>query len=482
MALPAVAYALGMLSKEVGVVGLPLVAAQDWFLTRNRTALALDGRRAALYVSYVATLLIYVIVRNAVTGGVGVPDTFYMDNPLVTAPLAVRLATALAVIGKGLLLQVLPIHLSPDYSFNAIPLVRSVWDVRLLGTTAALLLWAGFIRKVMVRDPCPEIEEGNPEPPLYSPQEESERASGSGGILLLATTWYLVSLLPSANVLVTVGTIFGERLLYLPSVASALLMGWAVSRLLGVIPRTGRDTSVQAFKNPWLPALTLAGIMVWGCALAYQTVSYSLAWGNDITLFRWAVSSVPNSTKAQHKLGEELLRADSVGEALPHLREALIIAPDNQFAAATLAQARERVVNRYLPPQPTGPATPLPGDPEILYTLGAISHARGDTAGAAEYWTRALSIDSTHAPSRMDLGALRLIQGDTASAVEHLTAAVEFDPTAAEAWFNLGRIHLARREWKEARADLEAFVREAGSRYPDQVRWARETLARIATS
>ena len=95
------AFACALLSKEVGVVALPLVAAQDWYLSKDRRGLFQSPRRARLYVVYVAVLLAYVLVRNGVTGGLGVADTYYMDNPLVATTLAVRLATALVVIGKG---------------------------------------------------------------------------------------------------------------------------------------------------------------------------------------------------------------------------------------------------------------------------------------------------------------------------------------------------------------------------------------------
>jgi Flp pilus assembly protein TadD len=486
MALPVVAYACAMLSKEVGVVGLLLVAAQDWFLTRDRSHLARDRRRARLYVAYIGALLLYVLVRNAVTGGVGVPETYYMDNPLVGASLPARLATALAVVGKGVALQLLPLHLSPDYSYNAIPLVRSVLDWRFLGTLAGILLWILALSRVSGDSSLRSGAEGRTHrlPSGLSPAEagELDARPSTRAILLLASAWYVISLLPSANVVVTVGTIFGERLLYLPSVALTLVMGMAVTGLTGQSPALAHAAHSWEKEDSgpgpaWARTFALGATMVWAGALGYQTVSYSRAWDNDISLFRWAVASVPSSTKAQHKLGEELLRADRVGEALPHLRKALAIAPDNQFAAATLARARERLAQRYLSPS-AGDAVPSPpDDPEILYTLGSISYSGGDRQQAARYWTRALVVDSTHAPSQLDLGALRLIQGDTVAALQHLQAAVRARPEMAEAWFNLARVYLARGDLREARTALTRFVASAGRRFPDQVRWAGDALS-----
>lgn len=445
---PILAYACAMLSKEVGVVGIALVAAQDWVLTRDRSSLARDGRRAGLYVGYLSTLLAYVLVRNHVTGGIGVPETYYMDNPLVAVPAGARLATAVAVIGKGLALQALPLTLSPDYSFDAIPVVRSVLDWRLLGTLVVVAVWGwGLVR-------------------------------ARPGVWSLLTTWYLIALLPAANVLVTVGTIFGERLLYIPSVAFSLAAGSGVAWMArgpAVPPDVARTTRM----GRRIRSVSVVAAALWTSAMALRTLDYSRAWDNDIALFRHAVASVPKSTKANHKLGEELLRAGEIGPALPYLRRALEIAPDNDFAAATLAEARRRVAQLYPTPEPGSLPRPLPTDPEILYVLGQVSREGGKIDEAEELWKKVLEVDPEHAPTRGDLGVLLLIQGDTAAALEQLRTAVHLDPSMARAWLGLSQIHLAAGRYPDARRALEAFLRAAGPHYPDRVRWARETLSRL---
>ncbi|MGM0670101.1 MAG: tetratricopeptide repeat protein, partial [Gemmatimonadota bacterium] len=308
---------------------------------------------------------------------------------------------------------------------------------RLLGTLGilALLTWAGLTR-------------GRGKPAL-----------------LLAGVWYALTLLPTANLLVLVGTIFGERLLFLPSVAFSVAAGFAGYWLLR--------------KTPWA-LVPLAG---WATLLTIQTIRYTGAWDNDVALFQAAVAAVPGSTKAQHKLGEELLRAGKLGASLPHLREALRIAPDNEFAVITLGQAREEVARRYLPAG-AGSTIPtdVPEDPEILYTLGDLSRQRGDMPGAERYWIRALEENPAHAPALADMGLLTLTRGDTARAERHLQAAVEEEPGLARAWYNLGRIHLARGNVAAARNALTRFVEQARNRFPQQVAWARQILVRLPDS
>ncbi len=98
-------------------------------------------------------------------------------------------------------------------------------------------------------------------------------------------------------------------------------------------------------------------------------------------------------------------------------------------------------------------------------------------AEARRYWERALEADPDHALSRRDLGTLSLVQGDTAGALGHLQGAVRRDSTLARAWFSLARIHLEKGDRGEAREALVRFLEAANGRYPEQERWARDTLA-----
>lgn len=431
LALPIGLYACAMLTKEIGVMGLLLVAAQDVFLERDRRTFLNRPRVIGTYFGYMAVLVAFLLVRLAVTGVPGVPETFVFDNPLVSAGVVARVATAMVVVGKGVALLAAPLVLSPDYSFDAIPVVESATDVRLWTLMAGLGLTAwGLIR-----------------------------AGRRRSILPVALAWYVLALLPASNLMVTVGTIFGERLLYLPSVAFCLAAG------AGIAWVSTRSTRVA-----------LMGTAVLVVAMAAQTVRYSGGWSDDIALFEWATQSVPRSTKAHHKLGEEYLRAGRLGDALRSLNRALEIAPDNAFAAQTLAGARRTVVERFgsSPAAESGVE-----DPDILYALGQSSMGRGDRSGAVAWWEATLVVDPAHAGSLADLGASRLEARDTAAATDYLERAVEADPGLASAWFNLAGVRLAQGRTIEAAEALRSFVQAAGARYPEQVAWARATLGRL---
>lgn len=398
--LPLLLYLAAMFSKEVGVVGIALVASQDLWLEREGRGAFLRRRDVPLaYAGYLMVAALYLLIRTRVTGGLGIPDTSFYDNPLVTASWGSRMATAWMVVARGFALLALPLHQSPDYSFDAIPAVQTLLDPRLMASLVFLAaLGAGLVHRRLRGTPVP-----------------------------LAAAWYAVGLLPVSNLVILSGTIFAERLLYLPSVAFCIVAGGGIAWL-----HRARPT----------PAVVVAALV--GVGLTVQTFRYTGAWTDDVTLFRHAVQVEPRSTKANHKLGEELLRRGDVGPALRALHRALAIAPENVYAAETLQQARTDVAARYLAPAASG--APLPQDPDVLYALGAVALERADSAVALDAVTRA----------------------------------VEVEPGLARGWLTLATLQLGRGEEEPAAVSLRNFLAHAGDRFPDEQRQARALLERLS--
>ncbi|UCC24975.1 MAG: DUF1736 domain-containing protein [Gemmatimonadales bacterium] len=330
-----------LLSKETGAMGLALVAAADLLSPARREILRSPAARG-LYAAYASVAVFYLLVRVRVTGTLGVPDTFVWDNPLVALDFPGRIWSALAVLGMGMGTLVVPATLSPDYSYDAIPVATSPLDSRVLLALAmlGLLAWCAV------------------------------RFRRSHPWVALAVVWYFATLLPASNLLVAVGTIFGDRLLYLPSVAFCL----AVSGITYGLYRAARPRVAR------IAAVALVGLL--GAGWGLQSARYTGAWRSDIALFEWAVEAVPRSTKAHHKLGEEYLRADRPAEALLQLDRALAIAPSNVFAAGTRRQAVERLIQEHaeLFRDPLGAS--LPEDRSVLRALARLMDDRGRTDAA----------------------------------------------------------------------------------------------------
>jgi tetratricopeptide (TPR) repeat protein len=434
LALPILAYAGAMLSKEVGVVGVGLVLLQDLLLP-DPPGLVPRRRRVALYAGYAAALVAYLAAYSAVAGLGAPPAIPFVDNPAAHGPGAIRVLTAIAVIGKGLLLQLLPAGQSPDWSFDAIPLVRSPLDPRLLA--AATILLACTAAAIALRRRAP--------------------------VFSLALGWYLVTLLPASNLLFPVGTLFGERLLYAPSVAFAILAGIGLAALLRPVPRRIQVVATAAV------AITLAG----------TTVRYSAAWADEAALFRLAASNAPRSAKVHHKLAEVLLRDGRAAEALPEIRRAIGILPGDARAEALHAD-----VLRALGQTEDARAALLralaadPRSADALYGMGRLARDAGRLDEAAGYWRRAIEADPRHAAALADLASYHLVRGETGLALALSERAVAANDAQANAWYNLGMIRRAGGDRAGARSALERFVQTAGREYAAEAAAVRAALER----
>ena len=280
------------------------------------------------------------------------PRIPFDENPVADAPAGVRVMTATAVLGRGLLLLVLPARLSADYSYAAILPVTSPLDPAFLASAAAILALAAAAWRFRKSFPLGPF----------------------------AFLWYGISIFPASNLAVPIGTIFGERLLYVPSVAFALVAGAGAGRLLASRARGVAMAAVAVL-------LGLYGLQTWRS---------SRAWANDLAVFTAAAAAQPDSAKAQRMLGGALMEAGRPDEAAAAFRRAAEIirrpgTPQDRLAPALveLGVAQERI--GALDEATRVYEEVLRGDPrngDALWRLGVVHWQRGDRPGAVRLWVR----------------------------------------------------------------------------------------------
>jgi cytochrome c-type biogenesis protein CcmH/NrfG len=378
---------------------------------------------------------LYAVVRWRVLGGVGVPHIPFYDNPTVDASTGVRLLTATTVIGRGLLLLLAPITLSPDYSYAVIPLITSLLDWRFLLTAAAVVAGGGLAW--MRRRTAP--------------------------VALFAVLWYGFTLLPASNLFLPVGTIFGERLLYLPSLAFCLVAGVVAARVL---------SRLTAARVGLVVALFVVG-------LGMRTVAYARHWSDEARLFRYAAKVVPGSTKVWLKLGDLRRERGETGPARDAYERALAIAPENYKAKLGLASVLTQLgqVNEARRLQ-REVVDSRPRDPDVLHALGLRFRRQGDLEAAADCWRRALLMNPDHVQSLGDLGSFYVVTGDAAKAETYLERAVAVKPLHPTAWYNLGFLYERTGRPAEARAAWRRFLATAGEDLAAERARVEEILSR----
>ena len=421
--LPALAaFAAALFSKESGAAALGLVSAWDLFLDEGGWR---DRARRALprYAAYAAVFGLYLVARRAAVGSFGVPlDKIpFVENPLAHVGAGPRLMTAVAVLGKGLWLHLWPHPLSPDYSFDAIPVVTSAADPRFLVAAAAILACAAAALALWRSRP----------------------------LWPFLAAWYLAGVLAASNLLVPVGTIFGERLLYLSSAAVCVGAGALLAPLLARRPRVVGAAAASA-------ALLLAGV----------TASYSRAWADEVSLFTAAVEAYPASAKSHDLLAAAFMEEGRTEEGLRELQTAVrLLEPVKPTPAGTLVKLGVAYERAGRLGEAAGVYEGIlrddPGYPDALWRLGVVRWGESRPDDAVALWRRTLAAAPGHARAMTELGFALQQRGDVAGAEALWLQAVRADPRAPGAWLALGNLYAQRGDAQRAKAAWERFVEEA---------------------
>ena len=290
-----------------------------------------------------------------------------LNNPLVGADTAHRIAGALRVYWRGLVQLVFPHTLSGDYSFPQEPVPeRLIFPESVLGglamvlpPVAAVVLW---IRAMIVRRRAagPRLE-------VVVEAGESRRTSSTPpryvagvehALLAVALVWIVVSYFPHSNIPVLLPTVRAERFLYFPALGSsvALALYFAAFHAPGVHLRTRRFGTALfavffAFQciKARLHALDYADDLVFWRATkeaaprsAKAHLNYAVMWGarghldTRLEESRIAVALAPQWPMAHIYLGDTLCRLHRPDEAWPHYVQGFKLA-DNEPNLIALA-------------------------------------------------------------------------------------------------------------------------------------------------
>jgi Tfp pilus assembly protein PilF len=359
---------LAMSAKESAFVIWPVIVAMDLWGARDAAGARswIDRLRAQWRIHLALAIATAIAVASRLTALHGLSGDVairWIENPLVDAPTLVRMATAIWVLGQYLWRLLVPVRLSADYSFAQIPPIGALSDPRLFVVLALIVAFGvAAIAAARRRSPC---------------------------LALLAI--FVLSWLPISNLLFPIGTIMGERLLYLPSVAAALACGALASR---------------AARWPRPIAGFVAGLaVVAGVAAAARAIVRTDDWRSADALYRVTAETSPRSAKAHFNLAVTLIDRGSLAEAEAEAAHAIAIAPNY---------------------------------PEAHNALGTIRLRRQRLEDADAEFRTAIRLAPSMASAWTNLGTSLFRQRRDADARAALTQAIELDPSMAVAYVLLG--------------------------------------------
>jgi protein O-mannosyl-transferase len=395
-------YFLAFLSKESAITFLAVIPVILYFFRELKWGTIFK------YTGFMGiSAAVYLFLRRAILGHVSAGKDFVViDNLLVGAPDFIhRFATAVVILGKYLLLLFYPHPLSSDYSYNEFPIVGP-GDWRFL---LSFSVYAGLVVGVFMRFQKKEI-------------------------IVFGILFYLFTMSIYSNIIVMIGTSFGERLLYTPSfgwaVAITVVMAKVFKISLYEIPETRKNTFY--FDKRFVPVAGIIAVVF--IAFAFKTIDRNKDWESHYTLYSTDVHNTPNSARIHYFYANELMMTKAAKDA-----------------------KTEEERNQYLQDAIQEYTRALEIHPKYADAYGqrGLAYFRlGDNQKAYEDYNRAIGHNTSMAVVFSNLGVLYFNSGDFNKALELYNKAIKYDPRFADGWRNLGSTYGEMGRMQEA---LHAF-------------------------
>ncbi len=184
---------LAMLSKETAMAGVPLV----WYLIWSNSEIKKEEKGGAGF--FVGMALIgLILLRLVVLGGWGIGNAATMvENPLKFMSVEKRVMNALAILPFGVGKIIYPKNLSYDYSYNQIKMVKEWWNWKVI---LGLGMMGGSILSLLKND------------------------WRKNKLWVMGLILFWGPILMTGNLLFPIGTIFGERLWFWPSLGVVMCL------------------------------------------------------------------------------------------------------------------------------------------------------------------------------------------------------------------------------------------------------------------
>ena len=188
---------------------------------------------------------------------------------------------------------------------------------------------------------------------------------------------------------------------------------------------------------------------------------------------RQALAGDPGDAGLRERVGNDLVAAGQVNEAVGHLEEAVRIDPARASAHYRLGTARAMIGRTAAAMDSFRRALELrPDFVEAHNNLGGLLHLAGDLDAAARHYRRTLALDPAHANAHFNLGNILLGAARFAEAEAEFRGALAVRPDFADAHVALG---LALAGQGDLAAAVEAY--RAALRLNPDLADARRLLA-----
>lgn len=389
-------FALAFLSKESTVTFLAIIPLS---LVLFRSFKPLDALKKT--VPYLIPLAIYLLLRMQALGSIsGTKKIARLDNLLLTAPDFVsRTATAIKIMGLYLWKLFVPTTLMNDYSLKQISIVNFANQYTLI----SILVYAALIFLIVK---------------TWKKQK----------IVAFGILFFLISMSLYSNLIITIGTSFGERLLFIPSLGFCILIAYLI-----ILPFKKKANPSSLSKTARLPiALSLIIVGLY----SFKTVDRNKAWKDNFTLYSTDVVNCDKSARCHYYYGLELMKSKALKTNDPAAKKNFLIQAINAFNQSIQI---------------------LPTYSDAWGQVGLAYFRLNNYEKAEQAYTKAIGFNANNAPVLSNLGSLYFQQQRYQQAKTAYEKALRANPNYLDAITNyastlgtLGDFNMAITYFKKA--------------------------------
>ena len=397
-------YAGALLSKESGLMFLPLLAVLEGALPAAGGSVQTIRQRVrdflAAVIPFLGITLLYIALRIwALKGFAHTVTPVALPTEMLTIPSVLLFYLRLLVWPADLACYYdTPYILAPSRGGFVLP------GVVVLGVIAALGFWYARTRR-------------------HAPREAR--------LIAFGTLWMSVAIVPVLNFrLLPEGEIAHDRYLYLPLVGVALLVGLGLRQASGLGVRFQRR-----------PIWGLAGVVLLALLLGFAALRQSLYWSDDLTLNYRAHLVAPRNIYATTSFAAAAAQSGREEAAIALYQQALAARPDFWRANVNLAylyyaHGNFAEASRYF--QRACAADPTDGD-QFLY-LGMSLLRMGQTGEAEKAIHTALLVRPNGVNYHLGLAMVLMQESRLEEARQELEKELAEDPHNAQAEALLGQV------------------------------------------